>query len=81
TCGATTGARASLDVRRLFWHQWTIMGSTMGSREDYRQVVDLLAQGKLRPLIDSTFPLDDGASALGRLEQGEHMGKVVVEIR
>lgn len=80
TCGATTGARVSVDVRRLFWHQWTIMGSTMGSREDYRQVVDLLAQGKLRPLIDSTFPLDDGANALRRLEQGEHMGKVVVEI-
>ncbi|UCF39595.1 MAG: zinc-binding dehydrogenase [Gemmatimonadota bacterium] len=80
TCGATTGARASLDVRRLFWHQWTIMGSTMGNREDYQQVVGLLAEGKLRPLVDSTFPLDDGVDAMRRLEQGEQMGKIVLEI-
>jgi NADPH:quinone reductase-like Zn-dependent oxidoreductase len=52
----------------------------MGNREDYRQVVGVLAEGKLRPVIDSTFPLEDGANALRRLEQGEQMGKVVVEI-
>ncbi len=80
TCGATTGPRASIDVRRLFWHQWTIMGSTMGSRADYQQVVRLLGQGKLRPLIDSTFPLNEGADAMRRLEQGEQMGKIAVEI-
>lgn len=80
TCGATTGARVSLDVRRLFWHQWTILGSTMGSREDYQQVVRLLGQGSLRPLIDSTFPLHEGVEAMRRLEQGGQMGKIVVEI-
>ena len=56
------------------------MGSTMGSRADYQQVVRLLGQGKLRPLIDSTFPLDEGADAMRRLEQGEQMGKIAVEI-
>lgn len=80
TCGATTGPQASLDVRRLFWNQWTIMGSTMGSREDYQQVVGRLARGELRPLIDSIFPLDDGVDAVRRLERGEQMGKIVVEI-
>ena len=80
TCGATTGPRAAVDVRRLFWHQWTIMGSTMGSRADYQQVVQALGQGKLRPLVDSTFPLDDGVAAMRRLEAGEQMGKIVVAI-
>ncbi len=80
SCGATTGPRVSLDVRRMFWHQWTIMGSTMGSWQDYRDVVRLLGQGELRPIVDSTFPLDEGVTALRRLEQGEQMGKIVVEI-
>jgi len=80
TCGATTGAQVSIDVRRLFWYQWTIMGSTMGSWRDYREIVRLLGQGHLRPLVDSTYPLDEAVEALRHLEQADHMGKIVVEI-
>ena len=80
TCGATTGAQVSIDVRRLFWNQWTIMGSTMGSWRDYREVVRLLGQGHLRPLVDSTYPLDEAVEAVRRLEEAAHMGKIVVEI-
>ena len=80
TCGATTGAQVSIDVRRLFWYQWTIMGSTMGSWRDYREIVRLLGQGHLRPLVDSTYPLDEAVEAVRRLEQADHIGKIVVEI-
>lgn len=80
TCGATTGPKVTVDVRRLFWHQWDIMGSTMGSAEEYREIVRVLARGHLRPTVDSTFPLDDAVGAFARLERGERMGKVVVEI-
>ncbi|NIM49838.1 MAG: zinc-binding dehydrogenase [Gemmatimonadales bacterium] len=80
TCGATTGAKVTVDVRRLFWYQWTIMGSTMGSDQDFREVVRLLGQGHLRPTVDSVFPLDRGADALRHMERGEHFGKIVVEI-
>ncbi len=80
TCGATTGPKVELDVRRLFWFQWTIMGSTMGGCEDYRQVVRLLDQGQLRPIIDATYPLSRAREAFERLERGEQLGKIVVEI-
>jgi NADPH:quinone reductase-like Zn-dependent oxidoreductase len=80
TCGATTGAKVLSDVRRLFWYHQTIMGSTMGNAAEYRQVVQLLAQGRLRPLVDSVFPLDQSRMAFERLAGGKQMGKVVVEI-
>ncbi|MFQ6047021.1 MAG: zinc-binding dehydrogenase [Gemmatimonadales bacterium] len=80
SCGATTGPKVTVDVRRMFWYQWTIMGSTMGSMQDYREIVGLLGQGRLRPLIDSVFPLAEGMKAVERLASADHMGKVVVEV-
>ncbi|MGD8727498.1 MAG: zinc-binding dehydrogenase, partial [Gemmatimonadales bacterium] len=81
TCGATTGPKVSVDVRRLFWHQWTLLGSTMGSASEYEAIVGMLGQGHLRPVIDSTYTLDEGVEAFRRLEAAEQLGKVVVEIR
>jgi len=80
TCGGTTGPMVTVDVRRLFWYQWDILGSTMGSAEEYRTVVQLLGQGHLRPLVDSVVPLVDARRAFERLSAGDQMGKVVVEI-
>ncbi len=80
TCGATTGPNVKLDVRRLFWHQHTIMGSTMGSLREYRQIVGLLGQGQLRPVVDSAFGLKDAIRAMERLSRGDQMGKIVVEM-
>lgn len=80
TCGGTSGPKLTTDVRRLFWYQWTIMGSTMGNDAEFREIVQLLGQGKLWPTVDSTYPLDDAVSAFRRLESGEQFGKVVVEI-
>jgi len=80
TCGATTGPEVSVDLRRLFWHQWDILGSTMGNADEYREIVRLLGQGHLRPVVDAVFPLAEARRALERLEAGEQFGKVVVEI-
>src|SRR2546422_25035 len=80
TCGATTGPKASIDLRRLFWHHWTIMGSTMGNLAEYAEVVRRLGQGELRPVVDRGFPLADVRAALERLERGEQLGKIAVEI-
>ncbi|MDH4043115.1 MAG: zinc-binding dehydrogenase [Gemmatimonadota bacterium] len=79
TCGGTTGPMVTVDVRRLFWYQWDILGSTMGNAEEYREIVRLLGQGHLRPLIDSVHPLAEARGAFERLMNGDHMGKVVVE--
>jgi NADPH:quinone reductase-like Zn-dependent oxidoreductase len=79
-CGATTGPAISLDLRRLFWHQWSILGSTLGSRREYAEVVRLAHQGLLRPVVDRMVPLAEGAAALARLARGEQLGKLVIEV-
>jgi NADPH:quinone reductase-like Zn-dependent oxidoreductase len=78
--GATAGGKAEIDVRRLFWNQLTVTGSTMGSDEEMSDMLRMVAGTKLRPLIDQTFSLDDGVKALEYLEAGEHFGKVVLEL-
>jgi NADPH:quinone reductase-like Zn-dependent oxidoreductase len=80
TCGATSGPHASLDLRRLFWHHWTIMGSTMGNAAEYAEVVRRLGQGELRPVVDRTFPFERTREAYERLAKGQQWGKVVVEV-
>ena len=79
-CGATTGPQAAFDLRRLFWHQWSILGSTMGTRRDFAEIVRLAQDGKLWPVVDSVVPLADGASAYERMQRGEQTGKLVIEV-
>lgn len=79
-CGATTGPSVSLDLRRLFWHQWSILGSTMGSRREFAEIVRLAHEGRLWPVVDSVVPLADGAAAYARMQRGEQTGKLVIEV-
>ena len=81
TCGGTTGAMVVTDVRRLFWNQYDILGSTMGNAAEYREIVRRLGLGELRPPVDSTFALEDGVQAFERLRDGKQMGKIVVRVR
>jgi len=80
TCGATTGPKVGLDLRRLFWYQWNIMGSTMGNLAEYHEIVRLLSAGELRPVVDRVFPFTEARAALERLDRAEQLGKIVVEI-
>ncbi|HKU59824.1 MAG TPA: zinc-binding dehydrogenase [Gemmatimonadales bacterium] len=79
-CGATTGPRVGFDLRRLFWRQWSILGSTMGSRREYAEIVRLAHQGRLRPVVDQVVPLARGADAYARMQRGEQTGKLVIEV-
>jgi NADPH:quinone reductase-like Zn-dependent oxidoreductase len=80
TCGGTSGPKLVTDVRPLFWHQFTILGSTMGNAGEYREVVRRLGQGELRPIIDAVFPLERAREAFERLARGDRIGKVGVVI-
>ena len=80
TCGGTSGPMLETDVRRLFWNQWSILGSTMGNDAEFDAIVNELRQGRLLPPVDSVFPLANGAAAFQRLATGEQFGKVVVNI-
>ena len=80
TCGATSGPLVETDVRRLFWNQWTIMGSTMGNDAEFDAVVGELRAGRLIPPVDSVYGIDDGRAAFERLASAEHFGKVVIKV-
>jgi NADPH:quinone reductase-like Zn-dependent oxidoreductase len=79
-CGATTGPMVGLDLRKLFWHQWSVLGSTMGSRREYAEIVQLAHGGKLWPVVDGVVPLERGAEAFARMARGEQTGKLVIEV-
>jgi NADPH:quinone reductase-like Zn-dependent oxidoreductase len=79
-CGVTSEAQAVTDLRALYWNQLTIMGSTMGSNEDFRQMVKAVTAAKLRPVIDSVMPLENAKDAMSKMETAEQFGKIVLEI-
>lgn len=79
-CGATTGPMVDLDLRRLFWHQWSILGSTLGNRHEYAEIVRHAGEGRLWPVVDRVVPLATGLAAYERLQRGEQFGKLVIEV-
>ena len=80
TCGGTSGPMVETDVRRLFWNQWTIFGSTMGNDAEFEAIVGELRAGRLIPPVDSVWPLREGRKAFMRLESAEQFGKVVISL-
>lgn len=80
TCGATSGPRIPVDVRRVFWKQISILGSTMGNRDEFAAMLDVVDAGGIRPVVDRVFPLAEARSALERLERAEQFGKIVIDI-
>ncbi len=79
-CGATTGADAVTDLRYVYNKELTIYGSFMASKGELLRVVELFKAGKLRTVVDSTFPLQNAREAEDRLEKSEHFGKVVLTV-
>lgn len=77
--GATLGAAQTVEVRRIFWKQVTVLGSTMGSPRDFAGMLRLYADG-LRPIVDAVMPLDQAAAAHRRMEEGQQFGKIVLRI-
>ncbi len=78
TCGATSGFFPKLDLRQIFFRQVEVLGSTMGSRRDLFEVLALVQQGKVRPVLDRVLPLWSAADAHRALENGAAFGKIVL---
>jgi len=76
--GNTSGPQAQIDIRFIFGKQISLIGSTMGSHQDFRDVTALLWAGKLRPVVDRIMPLAEGRAAFELLERGEQFGKIVL---
>jgi NADPH:quinone reductase-like Zn-dependent oxidoreductase len=77
-CGGTSGPKVEVNLPRLFFKQFEIIGSTMGSYEEFDQVSALVAQG-LPVHVDRVYRLEEYVDALARLEDGEQLGKIVLE--
>jgi len=80
SCGATGGPEVSIDLRRLFWHQWSLLGSTLGSHAEYREIVRLAGEGLLWPHVDQVVPFERALEGFRRLARGEQTGKVVIDL-
>jgi NADPH:quinone reductase-like Zn-dependent oxidoreductase len=78
TCGATTGGEISTDLRFLFSRQFSYLGSFMGNMRDFYEVMGHVFSGKLKPVVDRTFPLKEAAAAHRYMEQSAMFGKIVL---
>lgn len=76
--GNTSGPEAQIDIRFIFGKQISIIGSTMGSHQDFRDVMALIWAGKLKPVVDRVMPLAEGKQAFELMERGEQFGKIVL---
>ncbi|MBI4423229.1 MAG: zinc-binding dehydrogenase [Elusimicrobia bacterium] len=79
TCGATTGPTVELDLRYVFSRELRILGAKMGSLAEFHDVARLVAGGTLKPVVDSSFPLEEARRAHDYLAAGKQFGKVVLK--
>jgi NADPH:quinone reductase-like Zn-dependent oxidoreductase len=80
TVGNSGGPTFEIDNRFIFSKHLSLIGSTMSTLADFTEVMDLIVAGKLKPIMDKTFPLKDAAAAQGRLWKAEHFGKITLDI-
>lgn len=78
TCGATSGPMATTNINLLFWKQLEILGSTMASKSELRDVLKLIWNKRIHPVVDKVYPLSEAKKAHEFLEQGKQFGKVVL---
>lgn len=78
TCGATSGPTVSLDIRFLFAQQLSISGCYMGSRSELLKIMNLIESGKLKPVVDSVFPLKDAVAAQTKMLDRKQFGKIIL---
>jgi NADPH:quinone reductase-like Zn-dependent oxidoreductase len=77
-CGGTSGSSAEINIPRLFFKQYEIIGSSMGSYEEFDQLLSIVNNG-LPIAVDNVYPLREYEAALSRLERGEQLGKIVLD--
>ncbi len=76
--GSTLGAVPGMVLRRIFWKQLDVRGSTMGTPPEFKAMVDLFAAGVAKPAIDRVFPLAEAGAAQARLQDSTQFGKIVL---
>jgi zinc-binding alcohol dehydrogenase/oxidoreductase len=78
--GATRGNPEQVVARRIFWKQLNVLGSTMGSPEDFDSMIKFVTKHRLKPVVDRVFGLNQGEAAFRWMDEGKQFGKIVVKI-
>ncbi|MCB1196089.1 zinc-binding dehydrogenase [bacterium] len=78
-CGVTTGHETPINLQAVYWKQLQIFGSTMGSQEEFHQVLNTLSLHKAKPVIDSEYPLEHVQKATQIMEEGTQFGKIILK--
>lgn len=78
--GSSSGKTSSIPMARLFWKQLKIFGSTMGSPDDFAEMIKFINENKIIPVIDEIFPLENISGAFLRMNEGKQFGKIVVAV-
>ncbi|MCU6708637.1 zinc-binding dehydrogenase [Paenibacillus sp. J5C_2022] len=78
--GASSGDHLTIPMRALFFPQINVLGSSMGSSEEFRAMLQFMESHQLRPIVDSTFPLQEAARAVARMQLGEQYGNIVLTV-
>ena len=79
-CGAAAGTQSPTDVRRIFWNHLSVFGSTLGSREEFQQLLNFIEATQTKPIIDRVFALGEAALAHQYVEERKSFGKVVLRM-
>ncbi len=77
--GASLGKYSNLNPQLMFWRQVSVLGSTMGSDVDFKEMLDFVTKHKIHPVIDEIFDLKDGEKAFSKMEAGKQFGKIVLQ--
>lgn len=78
--GRTDGMIPDISPRILYWKQLSILGTTMGTRDEFLSMIDFIEGRKLKPVIDQIYPLEKINEAFDRMSSGQHFGKIVIKI-
>jgi NADPH:quinone reductase-like Zn-dependent oxidoreductase len=78
--GATAGNPPELPLRKIFWRQLSLLGTTMGAPEDFAAMLRFVSQKGIRPVIDGVYAFGQADEALRRMEDGGQFGKLVIRI-
>ncbi|ARS36267.1 quinone oxidoreductase family protein [Pontibacter actiniarum] len=79
--GGTTGMIGQLNPAEIFWKQLSIYGSTMGTAQDFANMMQLVQEKEVRPVVDIVYPLHEAEQAMRYMEAGKQFGKIVLKVQ
>ena len=78
--GGTAGNIPSLDGRKIFWKQLQLFGTTMGTADEFKKMLDFINEHQIKPVVDEVFQLSDAALAVAKMENSTQFGKIVLTV-